>query len=295
MTDNTFKRRHVLGGLGGLIAGSVVAGTAGGAEHGGDGTDAFEGTIDGGNERDSYQFEASAGDGIELRLTAEDLESGRDLRMTLLDLDGREIGELPTDNPNRGAYVTSAELGIASVVGGDVAERTGTYCVRVSGADGPVDGPTEYTLSIETVRLDRFDPNEQRESATRLGFDETVEAVVAGYDHDWYAIEATEGDEITVVYEIVRETDLFDPALVLHTPDDETVPLDRSADGEGVTAAVTGTYHLHVGPDDETTAADFLAKEAYRLRITSSQGDPLSSDADATTESAPDDGCGDDR
>lgn len=295
MTGDAFNRRHVLGGLGGLIAGSIMAGTAGGTEHGGDGPGTFEGTIDGENERDSHRFEASAGEGIELRLTVEDLESGRDLRMTLLDPDGREIGELPTDNPNRGAYVTSAELGIASVVGGDIAERTGTYCVRVNGADSPVDEPTEYTLSIETVDLDRFDPNEHREAATRLEFDETVEAVVAGYDHDWYAVEATEGDEITVVYEIVRETDLFDPALVLHTPNDETVPLDRSTDGVGVTAAATGTYHLHVGPDDETTAADFLAKEAYRLRVTSDQVDPAGSDADSMTESAPVDGCGDDR
>jgi hypothetical protein len=35
-----------------------------------------------------------------------------------------------------------------------------------------------------------------------------------------------------------------------------------------VTATESGTYHLHVGPDDQTTAADFLSRETYRLTIT---------------------------
>lgn len=259
-----------------MIGASVLTGAASGEQHGNGeerGTDGtvtattYEGRLDEGNQRDTYPFEASAGEGIELELTVRNLRPGRDARMTLVDPDGTEIGELPTDNPNRGAYVTNAEeldLG-STVVGGDVAERSGSYCVRVTGADGAVDDPIEYTLSIETVDLDRYDPNERRESATPLETGETIEGVIAGYDHDWYAVEANEGDELTIVYEIVREADLFDQALVLHTPDGETVEIDGPR--ATVTATTGGTYHLHVGPDDETTAADFLSRESYRLTI----------------------------
>lgn len=259
-----------------MIGASVLTGAASGEQHGNGeerGTDGtatatiYEGRLDEGNQRDTYPFEASAGEGIELGMTVRNLAPGRDARMTLVDPDGTEIGELPTDNPNRGAYVTNAEepdLG-STVVGGDVAERSGGYCVRVTGADGTVTEPIEYELSIRIVELDRFDPNEDRESATPLESGETVEGVIAGYDHDWFAVEANEGDELTIDYEVVREVDLFDQALVLHTPGDETVEIDGSQ--ATVTATESGTYYLHVGPDDQTTAADFLSKESYRLTI----------------------------
>jgi hypothetical protein len=124
----------------------------------------------------------------------------------------------------------ASAVGIDSVVGGDVAERTGGYRVRVTGADGTVTEPIEYELTIRTVGLDRFDPNEDRESATPFESDETIEGVIAGYDHDWFAIGANEGDELSIVYEVVQEVDPFDQALVLHTPDDETVEIDGSED-----------------------------------------------------------------
>lgn len=264
-----------------MIAGNALAGSANGEKHesgeegdsgerpGTDGTQTtYEGRLDEGNQRDTYSLEATAGEGIELEMTVLNLEPGRDARMTLVDPDGNEIGELPTDNPNRGAYATNAEVPDLgnSVVGGDVAERTAGYCVRVTGADGTVDEPIEYALTIRTVELDRFDPNEDRESATPIESGETVEGVIAGYDHDWFAIEASAGDELTIDYEVVREVDLFDQALVLYTPDDESVEIDGSQ--ATVTARTSGTYLLHVGPDDQTTAADVLSKETYRLTIT---------------------------
>lgn len=262
-----------------MIGANAFAGAASGEQHaseepGTDGTapTTYEGTLDEENQRDTYSFEATAGEGIELELTVQNLQPGRDARMTLVDPDGTEIGELPTDNPNEGAYVTNAaepDLG-NSVVGGDVAEQTGRYCVRVTGADGSVSEPIEYTLSIETVELDQFDPNEDPESATSLETDETVEGVIAGYDHDWFAVEASEGDDLMIAYEIIQEADLFDQALVLHTPDDETVEIDGSQ--AVVTVATSGTYRLQVGPDDQTTAQDFLTKESYRLTIDTVNG-----------------------
>lgn len=288
-----------------MIGGSVLTGAASGERHGSgeedatDGADGtqttYEGRLDEGNQRDTYPFEATAGEGIELEMTVRNLQPGRDARMTLVDPDGNEIGELPTDNPNRGAYVTNAEdpdLG-NSVVGGDVAELTGSYCVRVTGADGSVSDPIEYTLSIETVELDRFDPNERRESATPLDTGETIEGVIAGYDHDWYAVEASEGDDLRIVYEIVREADLFDQALVLHTPDDETVEIDGSR--STVTATTSGTYYLHVGPDDQTTAADFLARESYRLTIDTvdaGSDDVVEGGSEGAASTRTDEGCG---
>lgn len=235
-----------------------------------------------GGEEDWFAFDAVAGEGIELELTARDLALNRDIAMALFDPNGTEIGALPTDNPYRGAYRTDYQLLAAvgsvppsrdsSVVGADVAEETGRYYVRVSevGPDtvhGEVRGFTAYTLTVETTELDEFDPNERRETATRLESDETIDAVIAGYDQDWYAFDVEEDDEITVVYEIVQEMDLFDPTLVLHTPGGEPISLDRSADGVTVVATTTGTWYLLVTPDDDTTARDFVARETYRLTI----------------------------
>jgi hypothetical protein len=192
-----------------LIGGYAFTGTAVGDEHEGGEDDAggsggtettHEGTLDEENRRDTYSFEATAGEGIEFEMTVLNLEPGRDARMTLPDPEGNEIGELPTDDPNRGAYVTDAELEIDSVVGGDVAERTGDYCVRVTGADGTVIESIEYELTTRTVGLDRFDPNEDRENATPIETGETIEGVIAGYDHDWFAIEANESDKLSIVY-----------------------------------------------------------------------------------------------
>ncbi|MCL7416527.1 MAG: hypothetical protein M8354_01640 [Halalkalicoccus sp.] len=237
-----------------------------------------------GDEEDWFAFEVLSGEGIELELTARDPALNRDLRMAVFDPEGAEIGALPTDNPNRGAYRTDyaflASVGLppssdASVVGADVAEGTGTYSVRVSevGPDtlnGEVRGFSAYTLAVETVALDRFDPNERRESATRLEPGETIEAVLAGYDRDWYAFDAEEGEGIVVDYEFVDTTDgLLGTERELHGPTGEVLT-DLS---QPMIAPVSGTYALLVRPDGDTTARDFVAKETYRLTVTVT-GDP---------------------
>lgn len=98
-------RRHVLRGIGALIGGYAFTGTVSGEEHEhgeNDGTvpsvpsvpsTTYEGTLDEENRRDSYSFEATAGEGIELEMAVLNLEPGRDARMTLLDPDGNEIGD----------------------------------------------------------------------------------------------------------------------------------------------------------------------------------------------------------
>lgn len=232
-----------------------------------------------GDEEDWFAFEVTAGEGIELELTVRDVALNRDVEMALFDPEGLEIGALPTDNPNRGAYRTDyeflASVGLPpstdpSVVGADVAEETGTHYVRVSevGPDtlnGEVRGFSAYTLAVETVALDRFDPNERREAATRIEPGETIEAVLAGYDRDWYAFDAEEGEEIVVDYEFVDTTDgLLGTERELHGPTGEVV----TEVFEPVIAPVSGTYALLVAPDGDTTARDFVAKETYRLTVT---------------------------
>ncbi|ADJ16587.1 hypothetical protein [Halalkalicoccus jeotgali] len=281
----------MLGRVGALLGSSVFAGAVTGDEHGTERTKSadrtgtkttYEGILEGDTQRDTYTVEVTAGEGIEIEMTVQNLQPGQDARMTLVAPDGTEVGELPTDNPNRGAYATNAEEfpDLDSVVGGDVAEQTGHYCVRVTGIDASATESIEYTLSIETVALDRFDPNERREDATPFEASETVEGVITGYDHDWFAVEVDENDELTIDYEIVQEADLFDQALVLYTPDDETVEVDGS---QATVRTTTGTYYLHIGPDDETTAADLLAKETYRLTINTGGEESEPSESTQTT------------
>lgn len=246
--------------------------------------DAVEGVIVG-DDADWFAVEATAGKGIELGLVAEDIAIGRDVEMTLFNADGEDVGVLPTDNPHRGAYRTDATLPADSVVGAAVAEQTGTYYVRVSGVsetvhgDGTVHGFTAYTLSVETVALDEFDPNERQETSTRLESGETIKAVLAGYDRDWYAFDAEEGDEIAVTYEFVDTTDaLLGTERTLRAPTGEVVGIPGT-----MTAPVSGTYFVQIAPDDDTTSGDLLAKETYRLTVTVGDGAPAPTDRTSVT------------
>ncbi|MFC7009527.1 PPC domain-containing protein [Halalkalicoccus salilacus] len=234
-----------------------------------------------GDEADWFAFNAVAGEGIELDLTARDLALNRDIEMALFDPEGTDIGVLPADQPSHGAYKTNydflatvaPESSDQSVVGAGVAEETGTHHVRVSevGPDtlhGVVRGFTAYTLAVETVELDQYDPNERRETATPLTPGETIEAVAVGYDHDWYRFDAEEGDEITLDYDVTRDVDLFSTELTLYDPDERVIDSsDRSSEPSIVTAQTTGTYYLHIGQSNVTTPAAFRNRLEYALTV----------------------------
>lgn len=236
--------------------------------------DAVDGVVVG-DEEDWFGFEAEAGDGIELDLTAHDLAINRDIEMALFDPDGDEIGEMPRDQPF-GAYSTRADLAFIGefdlAIGGDVAEEDGTYHVRVRGARGRVHegvrGFSAYTLVVETVDLDPYDPNERRETATPLTPGETIEAVAVGYDHDWYRFDAEEGGEIAVDYEVTQDVDLFNTERTLYDPGENVVySSERSSEPPIVTAETAGTYYLHVGQSDTTTPAAFRNRLGYALTV----------------------------
>lgn len=208
-----------------------------------------------GDEADWFAVDAMAGEKIELDLTARDLALNCDIEIALFDSTGTDIGVRPTDQPSRGAYQTNyeflatvaPELSDQSVVGAGVAEETGTHYVRVSevGPDtlhGVVRGFTAYTLAVETVDLDQYDPNERRETVTPLTPGETIEAVAVGYDHDWYHFDAEKGDEITLNYEVTRDVDLFSTERTLYDPEESVIySSERSSDPPIVTAETTGT------------------------------------------------------
>ncbi|MFC7008571.1 DUF7282 domain-containing protein [Halalkalicoccus salilacus] len=222
-----------------------------------------------GDEADWFAVDAVAGEGIELDLTAHDLALNRDIEMTLFDPDGNEIGEIPRDRPY-GVYSTQAALDfnglVDSAIGADVAEENGSYHIRVRGVDGSVRGFTAYTLIVETVELDQYDPNERRETATPLTPGETIEAIAVGYDHDWYRFDAEEGDVIMINYEVTQFTDLYDPEFTLYDPQGNVIHSDI-APPRTVTAATTGTYHLHIAQEDETTPAAFRNRLGYALTV----------------------------
>ncbi|SEO91082.1 hypothetical protein SAMN04487948_107109 [Halogranum amylolyticum] len=225
-----------------------------------------------GAESDWYVFDAEAGDGIELELTAHDLADNRDVEMALFDPTGDEIGETPRDRPF-GAYSTVANFvdctDLETAIGADVAERNGSYFVRVQGVDGSVRGFTDYTLVVETVDLGRDEPNEHRSTATPLTPDETIETTLAGYDHDWYRFDADEGDEITVDYEVTEFVDLFSREMTLYDPHHDVVDVEWPT----TTAETTGSYSLHVAQSDEMGPKPFLEKEGYALTVSVDDGD----------------------
>ena len=234
-----------------------------------------------GDEADWFAVDAVAGEGIELDLTARDLALNRDIEMALFNSEGTNIGVLPADQPSRGAYKTNyeflatvaPELSDQSVVGAAVAEETGTYYVRVSevGPDtlhGLVRGFTAYTLAVETVDLDQYDPNERRETATPLTPGETIKAVAVGYDHDWYRFDAEEGDEITLDYNVTRDADLFSTARTLYDPDESVIYSSEQSSGPPIVIAeTTGTYYLHIGQSNVTTPGAFQNRLEYALTV----------------------------
>ena len=156
--------------------------------------------------------------------------------------------------------------------GGDVAEEDGTYHLRVRGARGRVyegvRGFSPYTLVVETVDLDQYDPNERRETATPLTPGETIEAVAVGYDHDWYRFDAEEGDEITFDYEEIRFTGMFSTVSTLYDPRGNVLYSSEESSGRpAATAETTGTYYLHIGQSDMTAPAAFHTQLGYALTV----------------------------
>jgi hypothetical protein len=190
---------------------------------------------------------------------------------------GEPIGEAPFNRPLRAYHTSSAA---ASAYGGDVARRSGTYYISVDGKKG-----AHYSLTVNTVALDRHDPNERSAFATPIEKGSTISGILTGYDRDVYAIDLQKGESVTVEY---NSTGKIKPTLWVAgsgvakksgSPRDYsfgkyTIASARSDVGTDLTftANRTGTYYLKVVPYFErSTASTFFESATYRLAIHTSK------------------------
>jgi hypothetical protein len=248
---------------------------------------------------DWYAVESEAGQGIygELTITTANDE---DLRFDIFAPDGEKIGEYPND-AMKPAYETRRLVAGNSTSGGDVAEQSGTYYVRVKDADDGVSEATSYDLTVTTVSIDKYDPNEQPAMATPIDIaSEPVSGALTGYDRDTYAVELQKGETVTIDYE---RSDGFILYAYLAGPNASDAMLDPYYKGKyavagkqvggpnefNYTANESGTYYIRVVPYVEgSTIGTFNDKVSYEMSVTvsgnneESDGDSDDSRANAT-------------
>ena len=212
-------------------------------------------TVDGtiaSDEVDWYAFEVRAGEAIVPRLEARGPLDGT-IRFAIYGPSGDEISVYTNEAP-LSYYYTVGEFVAEEARGAAVAPTNGTYYVRVSSGGGfgdPGQGP--YALSVETEAIDAFEPNQARETATRIEPNATLTATTAGYDADWYALGATAGSSIDVTAELGNITDAS-LSIALVGPDGEvldSVDIWDRWSNERVTLDATaprnGTYYVRIG------------------------------------------------
>lgn len=255
------------------------------------------GTIEA-NDTDWYAFNASAGERIwvQLDVGADDsvLPENTSARFDIFGPSGNNVNGHPHDamgpaySPNAGASTEA--------VGGTIAEQSGTYYVRVEGQN-----ISDYNLTVETQRLDQYDPNEQPATATPIESGEMVDAVMSGSDIDTYATDLDEGETISVTANDV-DSNLVNTHLVgpnasnatLDGSNTEYVVTDEwpSANQFNHTANETGTYFIRVYPYEEGIGS-YNMEDSYELSVSvSGADDDESPDEEASTDE--DDSTGDD-
>ncbi|WP_248903714.1 hypothetical protein [Halocatena marina] len=258
---------------------------------------AANGTIEQ-SDVDWHAVEVESGKSIFATLTIT-TENAENLRFDLFNSDGEKIGEYPNDMLGP-AYSTKRLVAGDSAFGGDVAEQSGTYYVRVQAAGETVGEPTDYELTVETDELDGNDPNEQPNTATQIEADETIAGVLSGSDRDTYAVDLEKGETITVSADY--EDSDFLPYTYLVGPNASDATLDpyhdreysvarEQAGGEHkftYTATTTGTHFLRVNPyGDSSTIGSFNEKASYEISVdVSGEDDDSASDGDNSRTNA---------
>ncbi|QIB73076.1 pre-peptidase [Halogeometricum borinquense] len=137
---------------------------------------------------------------------------------------------------------------------GAQAPETGTYRIVVTEHDDAFSG---YHFEVNTARPDGFEPDDDQSSATTLASGQPDEAILGEGEHDWFALDAQSGEQITV--DLRRHSNNFgsDVAVALVAPDGSELTSDTSSCGVGmcdpddltVTAATNGTYYVRVSGD----------------------------------------------
>ncbi|RRJ29768.1 hypothetical protein [Halocatena pleomorpha] len=219
----------------------------------------------------THTIDLTKGQGLSVALTHENrTDHSNSLSFSISDPNGAAVGVMPADS--RGAYRTTP--GTTTAVGGTVAKQTGTYTVSVSG-----EPKANYSLSVETGKLDKHDPNEQPGTATAIKANTTTAGVLAGYDQDVYAVDLQAGQTLTAAS---TSTGGFKSALWAAGPNTtgQSASRDLSFGGSTITGAPgganltftanqTGTYLLKVVPHPTASSAPtFFKSVSYELTTT---------------------------
>ncbi|UPM44831.1 pre-peptidase C-terminal domain-containing protein [Halocatena salina] len=215
---------------------------------------------------DWYAFDVEAGERIwvHLKLGSNDsiINENKSARFDIFGPSGDEVNEYPSDvmgpvyRPNAGATMQA--------LGGTMAQQSGTYYVRVKG-----ENITQYDLTVETQRLDQYDPNEQPASATPIESGETISAVMSGPDRDTYAIDLDKGETISVTASMNAQLlgpNASDATITGHH--NEYVVTDKPpwATQLNHTANASGTYFIHTYPYEEGIGS-YNMEDPYELSV----------------------------
>ncbi|EMA43127.1 pre-peptidase C-terminal domain-containing protein [Halococcus saccharolyticus] len=149
---------------------------------------AIEGVVND-SDVDFFSFEASEGAIIRITDGFAAVSGGADA--TLVAPNGDVLGS---------DILGSSTAGTAEI--GARAQTTGTYVVRLE-AD---DTGSRYSFSVATTGRDRFEPNNDRGSTTRIDPNGAVEGTIVNgtnlpADEDWFAVEASAGENLTAAVE----------------------------------------------------------------------------------------------
>jgi len=211
-------------------------------------------------DEDWYTFDAEAGETI--NVTAE-LGTGAGLKFGIVDPDRNRVGG------TRG--------GDETVVGGVTAQQSGTYYLRVHHWTG--DGSTDYSFELETYQTSENEPNENRETATQLSLNASVEDTISLGDVDWYAFDLQEGDSIIVEG---TASSAGGNNFVIRGPDDNILNGTARGDGQFVldaTAPSTGTHYLTVSQSSSPGADYTLEVRTNGTSATDQTGEGGQSDS----------------
>lgn len=248
-----------------------------------------------GDDKDWYAFDVSAGQAIDIGLTAT-TENEENIKFSMYDPDGNPIGESPNEGIGPAYFTQRIPFG-PWAGGGDIAEQSGTYYVKVRGVGGVA--PTRYDLTVGAERLDRYDPNEQPSSAISIDHNASIEAVMTGSDVDTYAIELDKGDTVNATIDHEYSFDMHVQLVSPETPDTTHSRYNHEYDvsewtRDGFTSTVneSGTYYVRVYPV-ENTITSFFEAGSYNLTTNVTDNDTaVDSNESSNTpdgESPPDD------
>ncbi|MBX0293670.1 hypothetical protein [Haloarcula nitratireducens] len=208
----------------------------------------------------NFTFDVTRGEAFTLTATLNASTSTfDDISVSVYDENGTEVGALSGGDDPASTNVLMENFDAKA---GDVSEADQTYTVRVTGEG---DREKRYNLTLETRRLDEYDPDESPESATVVDANATVDAAAANYDEDHYAVNLSAGDEMDIdVVSDVHDREWYEQVSIT-APNGEDVALDDY--DESFAAEQNGTYVVEVGFEPAATMDPSLDSAAYTLEL----------------------------